>query len=75
MEHNFDPERKVYLFDDYKTAKDFLKFDWEDYLNTEIVEDEESLCFNMCHYEEEYAVVTWKDGFTTEWFLDVAIEK
>lgn len=60
--YSFDPETKAYDFDDYKKAKAFLHWWWEDDLNTELAENTNDVDEEFTIHEEDFARIEYIGG-------------
>ena len=66
--HSFDPEKSACSFDYFETAKEYLRWIWEDYYNEQIangIDMDEYGCF----IEDDYARIQWADGDYTEFCI------
>lgn len=69
MQHNFDAETRVVYFQERDKAVAYLHWAWEDYYNTEIAECPDSVIEEDTYHEENYALISYKEGGITEFLL------
>lgn len=72
VQHNFSDEMTVYdCGKEYDKAKDCLEEIWTKYYNEELRNNSElyDLYEDDCYHEDEYACITWGDGYETDFTL------
>jgi len=73
--HNFDPETEAVEFNNDREASAYLQWEWEDYYNTEIAENDPNDEFishldeDECYHDDNYGKVQWDNGDYTEFQL------
>lgn len=72
--YSFNSETEAAKFDDYRKAKAYLHWLWEDTYNTEIANDPSWVDESECYHDETYARIQFSDGDAIEFFL-VEVEK
>lgn len=69
VQHTFCDEMTVYdCGKEYDKAKDSLEEIWTEYYNEEL-RNNSDLDEDGCYHEDEYACVTWADGYETNFTL------
>jgi hypothetical protein len=67
--HNFKFEAEASEFSDAEEASEYLCRFWAGYLAEELLESRDSIDLSQSYCDSDYGVVTWKDGYKTEFRL------